>query len=262
MSPTDYLYQLFNLTNKTAIVIGGTGELGKTICKTLAGAGAHVIVLGRNEEAGKQCVDEIESKEGSAVFLPFDVTNENDFKSVVSELRSQNREADILVNGAGINSATPFLEITDEEWDRILIVNLRAVRLGCQIFGAYMLEQKTAGSIINIASLTSIKPLSRVFTYSATKAAVLNLTENLAREWATSNIRVNAISPGFFPAKQNQKVLTEDRIASIFTHTPMNRFGKPEELSGAILLMASNTAGSFLTGANIVVDGGFMAMTI
>jgi NAD(P)-dependent dehydrogenase (short-subunit alcohol dehydrogenase family) len=101
-----------------------------------------------------------------------------------------------------------------------------------------------------------------VFTYSATKAAVINLTQNLAREWATKGIRVNAISPGFFPAEQNKKVLTPDRVASIMTHTPMQRFGSPEELAGAILLMAAPKAGSFLTGANIVVDGGFTAMTI
>ena len=125
-----------------------------------------------------------------------------------------------------------------------------------------MLARQVAGSIINIASLSAITPLSRVFTYSASKAAVLNLTLNLAREWATKNIRVNALSPGFFPAEQNRKVLTQDRVENVMRHTPMQRFGVPAELSGAILLMASNKAGSFLTGANLVVDGGFTAMTI
>jgi NAD(P)-dependent dehydrogenase (short-subunit alcohol dehydrogenase family) len=105
-------------------------------------------------------------------------------------------------------------------------------------------------------------PLSRVFTYSASKAAVLSLTRNLAREWAARGIRVNALSPGFFPAEQNRKVLTPDRVESIMRHTPAGHFGEPHELAGAILLMASNTAGSFLTGANIYVDGGFTAMTI
>ena len=124
-----------------------------------------------------------------------------------------------------------------------------------------MLESGSSGSIINIASLSGITALSRVYTYAATKAAVINLTQNLAREWGEQGIRVNALSPGFFPAEQNRKVLTPDRIASIMTHTPMNRFGEPQELAGAILLMAS-PAGSFLTGENIVVDGGFTAMTI
>jgi NAD(P)-dependent dehydrogenase (short-subunit alcohol dehydrogenase family) len=110
--------------------------------------------------------------------------------------------------------------------------------------------------------LSAVVPLSRVFTYSATKAALLNLTQNLAREWAPHGIRVNAISPGFFPAEQNREVLTPERVESIMRHTPMQRFGNPDELAGAILLMASPKAGSFLTGENIVVDGGFLAMTI
>ena len=125
-----------------------------------------------------------------------------------------------------------------------------------------MLERKTPASIINIASLSGILPLSRVFTYSATKAAVINLTQNLAREWATSGIRVNALSPGFFPAEQNRKVLTPDRVEKIMGHTPVARFGSPEELAGAVLLLAAPVAGSFVTGANLVVDGGFSAMTI
>ncbi len=168
----------------------------------------------------------------------------------------------MLVNGAGTNSATPFFEISDEEWDSILNVNVRSVKIACQIFGQDMLDRGTKASIINIASVSSELPLSRVFTYSASKAAVLSLTRNLAREWAEQGIRVNALSPGFFPAEQNRKVLTPDRIESVMRHTPANRFGEPHELAGAILLMASNTAGSFLTGANIYVDGGFTAMTI
>jgi NAD(P)-dependent dehydrogenase (short-subunit alcohol dehydrogenase family) len=130
------------------------------------------------------------------------------------------------------------------------------------VFGKFMLGQHTPASIINVASLSAITPLSRVFTYSATKAAVLSLTQNLAREWGPHGIRVNAISPGFFPAEQNRKILSPDRVEDIMRHTPMHRFGAPTELAGAILLLASARAGSFLTGANIVVDGGFMAMTI
>src|SRR5262249_25866837 len=131
-----------------------------------------------------------------------------------------------------------------------------------QIFGEWMLEKKVAGSIINIASVSAVIPLSRVFTYSLTKAAVVNLTQNLSREWSARGVRVNALSPGFFPAEQNRKVLTPDRIARVMGHPPVARFGSPEELAGAILLMASPRAGSFLTGANLVVDGGFTTMTI
>ncbi len=257
--PADYLTQLFGLEGKTAVVIGGTGVLGGAICDALAAAGAYIYVVGRNEEAGKVVTDRWNDR---ATFYKADATNRDELQSLVADLKANDRKCDILVNGAGTNSATPFMEITDEEWDRIFKVNLTGLRSACQVLGQYMIDSETPGAIINVASLTSIKPLSRVFTYSASKAAVLNLTENLAREFAPQNIRVNAISPGFFPAEQNRKVLTPDRVESIMTHTPMDRFGDPEELAGAILLMAANNAGGFLTGANIVVDGGFNAMTI
>jgi NAD(P)-dependent dehydrogenase (short-subunit alcohol dehydrogenase family) len=253
---------MFGLEGRTAVVVGGTGVLGGAFSDCLGAAGAHVVVAGRNAENGSMAVKRIQTAGGSAEFFAMDVTKQTDFTKLVDHLKQSPRELDVLVNGAGINSATPFLEITDEEWERILNINLRSVRLGCQILGGYMLEKGTKGSIINIASLSGITALSRVFTYAATKAAVINLTQNLAREWAPQGIRVNALSPGFFPAEQNKKVLTPDRIESIMRHTPMNRFGEPDELAGAILLMAAPKAGSFLTGANLVVDGGFTGMTI
>lgn len=258
----EYLEKLFGLSGKTAVVIGGTGVLGGSICETLAAAGAFVYVVGRSQEAGQERVTAITQAGGQAEFLPADVTSEPDLKRLLNDILQAGREPDILVNGAGANSATPFLEITQEEWDRIFQINLGSVRIGCQVFGEYWLSQQRTGSIINIASLSAIKPLSRVYSYSASKAAVLNLTQNLAREWAEAGIRVNALSPGFFPAEQNRKILTEDRVESIMRHTPARRFGEPAELSGAVLLLASEAAGSFLTGENLVVDGGFSAMTI
>jgi NAD(P)-dependent dehydrogenase (short-subunit alcohol dehydrogenase family) len=262
MPSADYLTQMFGLDGLSAVVIGGTGVLGGAFSDALGKAGAHVVVAGRNAENGHMAVNRITQAAGTAEFFAMDVTNRDDFSNLADHLKDSGRELHILVNGAGINSATPFLEITDEEWERILNINLRSVRLGCQVLGGYMLEKGTKGSIINIASLSGITALSRVFTYAATKAAVINLTQNLAREWATQGIRVNALSPGFFPAEQNRKVLTPDRIESIMRHTPMDRFGEPDELAGALLLMAAPKAGSFLTGANIVVDGGFTGMTI
>ncbi|MCA9026473.1 MAG: SDR family oxidoreductase [Planctomycetaceae bacterium] len=258
----NYLTKLFGLEGKTAVAIGGTGVLGGAFCDALAGAGAHVVVVGRSEERGQEAVSRMSKAEGSAEFFAADSTNREDLQRIVDHLKVNNRECDILINGAGTNSATPFLEITDEEWEHIMNVNVRSVRLACQVFGKDMLDRGTRASIINIASVSSELPLSRVFTYSTSKAAVLSLTRNLAREWATKGIRVNALSPGFFPAEQNKKVLTPDRVESIMKHTPVNRFGEPHELAGAILLMASNQAGSFLNGANIYVDGGFTAMTI
>jgi NAD(P)-dependent dehydrogenase (short-subunit alcohol dehydrogenase family) len=169
---------------------------------------------------------------------------------------------DIVINGAGINSATPFLEITEEEFDRIVRVNYKGVFLGCQVFGKHLVAAGQGGSIINLGSMSGLIPLSRVFTYSATKSAVHNLSMNLAREWAPARVRVNLIVPGFFPAEQNRKVLTPERVASIMGHTPMKRFGESRELIGATLLLASDNAGSFITGDELVVDGGYHAMTI
>jgi len=169
---------------------------------------------------------------------------------------------DVLVNGAGVNSPTPFLAITDDEFDRIVRVNLKGVFLGCQVLGGHMVEKGQGGSVINVGSESGLVPLSRVFTYSATKAAVHNLSKNLAREWAPRRVRVNTLVPGFFPAEQNRKVMTPDRVASIMGHTPMARFGEARELVGAALLLASDTAGSFITGSEVVVDGGYNAMSI
>ncbi len=261
-TPAEYLTNLFGLSGKTAVVIGGTGVLGGAICECLASAGAHVAVVGRSEDAGEKRVASISDSGGSAQFIAADVTSRDDLESLYAKLTERDRTPDILVNGAGINSPTPFLDITDEEWNRIFDVNLRSVRLACQVFAKHWLDEKRSGSIINIASMSGMIPLSRVFTYSATKAAVLNLTLNLAREWAEQGIRVNALSPGFFPAEQNRKVLTPDRVESIMRHTPANRFGEPQELAGAVLLLASENAGSFITGENLVVDGGFSSMTI
>jgi NAD(P)-dependent dehydrogenase (short-subunit alcohol dehydrogenase family) len=262
MTAESYLKGLFGLHGRTAVVIGGTGVLGSAFCEALAGAGAHTIVAGRDRSRGEDCVHRLTSAGGSGEFFPADCTHRKDLESLVTHLTRANREVDVLVNGAGINAATPFLEIADEEWERILNVNLRGVRLACQVFGKFMIQRSTRGSIINIASLSGITPLSRVFTYAATKAAVINLTQNLAREWAPVGIRVNVISPGFFPAEQNKTILNEERIENIMRHTPQRRFGSPKELAGTILLLASPNAGSFVTGANIVVDGGFSSMTI
>jgi NAD(P)-dependent dehydrogenase (short-subunit alcohol dehydrogenase family) len=262
MTSESYLKGLYGLQGRTAVVIGGTGVLGSAFCDALSGAGAHAIVVGRDPARGDDCVHRIEAGGGSAEFFAADCTSRKDREALSAHLTRANRAADVVVNGAGVNSATSFLEITDDEWERILNVNLRAVRLSCQVFARHMIQRGTRGSIINIASLSGLTPLSRVFTYAATKAAVINLTQNLAREWAPLGIRVNALSPGFFPAEQNKAILTEERIENIMRHTPVKRFGQPKELAGALLLLASPNAGSFITGANVVVDGGFSSMTI
>jgi NAD(P)-dependent dehydrogenase (short-subunit alcohol dehydrogenase family) len=256
-----YLESLFSLEGKTAVVIGGTGELCGAMAEVLAMAGAQVVLVGRNEEKAEKRLRRIRESHGTGYFIAADVVTRTGLENLLEEVIDRSGACHILVNGAGANSATPFLEIGEVEYEQIFEVNTRAVFLACQVFGAYFLENNIAASVINIGSMSGIIPLSRVFTYSMTKAAVHNLSKNLAREWATRGIRVNTIVPGFFPAEQNRKLLTPDRVEQIMKHTPMQRFGEAHELGGVTLLLASD-AGSFMTGAEIIVDGGFAAMSI
>ena len=260
MSQT-YLESLFSLSGKTAVVIGGTGELCGAMAEGLASAGAQVVLVGRSEEKAKARIEKIEAGGGSAVFEACEVDSKSNLENLLDRVLKQFGSLDILVNGAGTNSATPFLEIPEDEYDRIFRINMKGVFLACQVFGKYFVERNQGGSIINVGSMSGVIPLSRVFTYSATKAAVHNISKNLAREWAPLNIRVNTLVPGFFPAEQNKKVLTPERVEQIMGHTPMNRFGEAGELIGAALLLAGD-AGSFIPGTEMVVDGGYAAMTI
>lgn len=252
--------ELFSLTGKTAVVIGGTGELCGAMAEGLASAGAKVVLVGRDPAKAEKRLAAITAAGGSGWFEPCEVTSRAELEALAERVYAKAERVDILVNGAGVNSATPFLQITEEEMDRIIGINLKSVMVACQVFAPRLLAAKQ-GSIINLGSMSGVIPLSRVFTYSATKAAVHNLSKNLAREWAAQGVRVNTLVPGFFPAEQNRKVLTPDRVASIMGHTPMNRFGEAHELVGATLLLASE-AGSFITGTEIIVDGGFAAMSI
>jgi len=256
-----YLDSLFSLQGKTAVVIGGTGELCGEMAVALSRAGAEIVLVGRNAEKAKIRLAQIEEAGGKGYFIATDVGSRDGLESLLAEVLARSGQCDILVNGAGVNSPTPFLEVPEDEYDRIFEVNTKAVFLACQVFGAYFLENDIKASIINVGSMSGVIPLSRVFTYSMSKAAVHNISKNLAREWATDNIRVNTVVPGFFPAEQNRKVLTPERVEQIMGHTPMKRFGEAHELSGATLLLASD-AGSFITGAEIIVDGGYAAMTI
>lgn len=253
-----YLKGLFGLENHTAVVIGGAGVLGGALCRGLAGAGAHIIVADVLEEPCQKRVEELEQSGSSAGYALVDVTSRKSIEDLLETAVQQKGRIQILVNCAGVNAANDFLEATDADWDRILAINLRAVFQACQIFGRHMIEAG-GGAIVNIGSVTSHLPLSRVFAYSASKAGVLNLTRNVAQEFATKGVRVNCICPGFFPAEQNRRVLTPERVDSIMRGTPMKRFGEADELIGALLLLASPAAGQFITGTHINVDGGFTA---
>jgi NAD(P)-dependent dehydrogenase (short-subunit alcohol dehydrogenase family) len=252
--------ELFSLTGKVAVVIGGTGELCGAMAEGFAAAGATVALVGRDAAKAQIRLDRIAAEGGKAAFFACEATSKAGLEALLAEVIAKFGPVDVLVNGAGVNSPTPFFDITEAEFDKIITVNLKGVVLGCQVFGKHMVERRS-GSIINLGSASGLKPLSRVFTYSASKAAVHNLSKNLAREWATSGVRVNILVPGFFPAEQNRKVLNPERIASIMAKTPMKRFGEARELVGAALLLAAD-AGSFITGTELVVDGGYDAMSI
>lgn len=264
----------FDLSNEVAVILGGTGALGGSIARALAAAGARIAVVGRNAENGASVVELIKSDGGNARFQSADALDKSSLERARDAIESHFGRATILINAAGGNRpdatlppGARFFDLPLGAWQGVFDLNLvGGALLPSQVWGEAMVEAKR-GSILNIASMAGITPLSRVVAYGAAKAAVLNLTQFLAREWASSGVRVNALSPGFFPAEQNKKLLFNDdgsysaRGGQIIAHTPMARFGKADELGGAAVFLCSSAA-SFVTGHNLVVDGGFSAMTI
>jgi len=258
----NYVEELFSLKGQVAVVIGGGGVLAGAMADGLAKAGADVAILDLSPANAQAAAARIKATGAAAIAVATDATSKKDLLDAEAIVARELGEATILINAPGINSSTPFFEIGEEEYDKIMKVNLKSMFLSCQVFGKKMVANAKGGSIINVSSASSGPPLSKVFTYSLSKASVNNLTQFLAREWAEQGVRVNAIAPGFFPAEQNRKILTPERVADIMKHTPMNRFGEAEELIGATIWLASAKASSFVTGAIVRVDGGFTAMTI
>ncbi|MGC4006724.1 MAG: SDR family oxidoreductase [Pirellulales bacterium] len=266
---------LFDLSGETAVVLGGTGVLGGGMADALAAAGAKVAVVGRSAERGAIAVERIEKLGTRGLFVSADALSAHELTAARDKINADLGTVSILINATGGNKpgatlppGADFCKLSLDAWREVFDLNLvGGVLMPSQIFGETMLAAGK-GSIINIASMSGMIPLSRVVGYSAAKAAVLNLTMFLAREWATRSMRVNAISPGFFPAEQNRALLYKDdgsyteRGGQIIGHTPMGRFGKAEELAGAVVWLAAERASSFVTGQNIVVDGGFSSTTI
>ena len=269
------MMNLFDLSDDVAVVIGATGVLGGAIAEGLAAAGAKVAIIGRNTERGEARVAAIKKAGGTAAFFSADALKREELHVAHENIGRALGAPTILVNAAGGND--PKATVTTEQkfenipvanWASVFDLNLvGGVFLPCQEFGAAM-AQRGRGSIVNIASVSAHLPLSRVVAYSAAKAAVMNLTQFLAREWARNGVRVNSITPGFFPAEQNRALLFHKdgtptpRAQSILGHTPMARFGEAGELIGVAIFLASGKASSFVTGADIRVDGGFLAQTI
>lgn len=258
---SDFLAAQFNLPGKVAALTGAGGFLVGEMSRALGRAGVRVACLDAKLENAERTAAEIRGAGGEAIAVAVDVRERGDHERALAETLAAFGRLDCVLNGAGINAPTPFFEITVEEWNDILAVQLTGTLLSCQVFGRHLVDQGS-GSIINISSASAGPPLSKAFAYSVAKAGVMNLTQNLAREWGTKGVRVNALRPGFFPTEWSMKnFITPEREAAIHGHTAMRRYGRPEELVGAVLWLFSDAA-SFVTGAEIAVDGGFTAMTI
>lgn len=251
-------YPGLELAHKNAVVIGGTSGIGLALAKGLAEAGANVIASGRREDLVRSIADEIRGMGRKSAAVASDVTDRDSLENLLSAAEGALGPIDILVNAAGTTRRTPTLQVSDDEWNRILDTNLTGILRACQIFGRRMVERKE-GRIINIASLASERALFEVAAYAASKAGVASLTKTLAVEWAPYNVCVNAIAPGVFPTDLNRALLDgTPRGKEFIMRTPMRRFGKVEELVGAAVFLASDSA-SFVTGHVLAVDGGFLA---
>ncbi len=266
---------LFDLTSETALIIGGGGVLGGALAEALAAAGAKTAVASRFLEQAEARVRVIREAGGTAEAFVTDATSRPSLDALRGSVEASLGPVTVLLNAAGGNDPKvtvtedhAFEQIETKAWLESFDLNLLGgALLPCQVFGPRMVAAGK-GSIINIASVSAHLPLSRVVAYSAAKAALLNLTKFLAREWAPHGVRVNSITPGFFPSGQNRKLLFNGdgtptaRAASILAHTPMGRFGSAGELAGAAVFLASPRAASFVTGMDLCVDGGFLSQTI
>jgi len=251
-------YSKLELTHRTAVVIGGTSGIGLALAKGLAQAGANVIATGRRPELVDQVANEIRSLGARSAAIACDVTNRDSLERLLAGVVKEFGAVDILVNSAGKTKRTPTLELSESEWTDILETNLTGTLRACQVFAPHMIERKY-GRIINIASLSSFVALYEVAAYCASKAAVAMLTKSLAVEWARDGVCVNAIAPGVFRTDLNAGLLDGTPRGHEFKlRTPMGRFGNAEELVGAAIFLASESA-SFVSGHVLTVDGGFLA---
>ena len=246
-----------DITDYVIIIFGGTGELGGQLALHLNSLGANVIIVGRDGNKANKLLQHMNYK---ALYMHFDGLKQ-DPEIVFDTVIKRYGKLDVLINACGMNSPTPFADITEEEMTNIFKVNYILPTKCCQLAIKQMKIQHF-GSIINFGSISALTPLSKVYTYSASKAALHNLTKNLAREFSIYGMSINTVVPGFFPAEQNKNILDPDRVKAIMSHTPVKRFGTPSDLFGICTLLSHHESSRFITGSEFVVDGGFNATKI
>ncbi|MFY9175609.1 MAG: glucose 1-dehydrogenase [Peptococcia bacterium] len=247
---------MFDLTGKVAIVTGATKGLGHAMAVALAQAGANIVVVSRTPQDCENVAKEIAALGVQTLAQPCDVTKKESIEELVVKTVEKFGKIDILVNNAGTAVTKPALELTEEEWDRVVNTNLKSIFLLSQAVGKHMAEQKS-GKVINIASMFGLVGDKNVLPYLASKGGVIQLTRGLALEWTRYNIQVNAVAPGYVVTSINEKEFQEEKVYNYITgKTPMRRIAKAEEIAGIVLYLASN-ASSFTTGGVFTVDGGW-----
>jgi len=245
---------IFDLNGKTAIVTGASSGLGKHFAKTLASAGANLVICARRVKNLEQLKQEIN---GEVLVLPLDVTSEESVLNFFSEVRNSVGSADILINNAGTSDPKKFKDLDEESWNYVLETNLNGAYRVAKNFTDALLKDKKSGSIVNIASILGLRVGINLTSYATAKAGLVQLTKSMALELARSNIRVNAIAPGYILTEINDDFFATEEGQSYIRNIPMNRLGLESDLDG-ILLLLSSEASSFMTGSIIPVDGGHL----